>query len=206
MRTSMIAMLGMTSTLLALHAAPAQGQLFGRMKEMAARKLAEATAERVAKATRAGGATIDSTVDRGGRKFDSAVVHTGESLRATVKSESAGEVVPPGDSVGVSRLANDLASGRLALDALRFDDGDRLDAASSASLRSVARAMKGTSGGYVVKVKVSASVGAQQLADRRAAAIRSILLAEGIEGERLYSAGSGSTGAASSRAEILRIK
>ena len=206
MRKSAMLVLVMSAGLLAMDAAPAEAQLFGRFKEMAARKVAEATAERVAKATQAGLAAIDSTVDKGGRTLDSAVVRSGESLRATVRAESGGEVVQQPDSTNVGRIAGELAAGRLALDRLRFDEGDRLDGQSTASLHAVARAMKGTSGGYVVKVRVSAASGAQQTADRRAAAIRLLLVGDGVEAERLYSAGTGTIGAASTRAEILRIK
>lgn len=203
MKTPTILVLG--TALLALQTSPAQGQLFGRIKEMAARKVAEAAAERVAKATQAGSAAIDSTVDKGGRQFDSAVVRSGDGLKAAVRSESAGDIAQSSDSA-VSRISAELSLGRLSLDALRFDDGDRLDAASSASLKTVARAMKGTIGGYVVKVRIASTTGAQQHADRRAAAIRVTLVAEGVEAERLFSAGVGESGGAGSRVEILRIK
>jgi hypothetical protein len=198
--------LGLAAGLLTLGASPAHGQLFSRLKEMAARKAAAAAAERVAKATQAGSDAIDSTVDKSGRALDSAVVRSGESIRAGVRGESAGDVVQAPDSASIARMAGELSLGRLALDGLRFDGGDRLDGPSTASLHAVARAMKGTSGGYVVKVRVTATSNAQQTADRRAAAIRLVLVTDGIEAERLFSAGSGVTGAASTRAEILRLK
>jgi hypothetical protein len=116
------------------------------------------------------------------------------------------ELSASSDSEAVGRAALALASGRLLLDGLSFDDADRLDRASTASLRAVAKAMKATSGGYVVRVRTTAPLGAQNAADRRAAAIRLLIVSDGVEAERLFSAGSGSTGIASSRAEILRIK
>lgn len=164
--------------------APAYGQLFKRAKEMAARRAAEAGVERIAKPRDAQAGSIDSMLQRGATRSDTA------TYTATI-----------------ARLSAELTAGRTGLDTLRFSEGDHLDAASEATLRLVARALNGTTGGFLVSVRISAPTVGQREADARAAAIRASLVSAGVDAGRLFSAGYASKSAVrSERAELLRIK
>lgn len=158
----------------------AEGQLFRKVKEVAAREAVEVAVERVIKAGDTNVLAPDSTAEQG---------------------------ATPVDSVAVARFAADLAMGRLAIEGLRFLDGDRLDPVSAASLRNVARALRAMSGAYLVSVHVGAQGEAQRTADTRAAVVRAALVAAGFEAGRLFSAGYGTTGTGrTERIELLRVK
>lgn len=209
MRRTIFSMLLAFLAATVLAPATAHGQLFRKMKELAARRVAEAAAEHVTTANDAGAHAVDSTVHQGARRLDTAGARAGEQMRSAIKA--AGPVDDQSraaaDSATTVRLSAELSAGRSSLEAIRFVDGDRLDAASDASLRLVARALHNTTGGYLVSVRISAPLHAQRMADGKAAAIRAALVSSGVDAGRLFSAGYGSKGSArSERVELLRIK
>lgn len=112
-------------------------------------------------------------------------------------------------------LAAALASGRLLVRGISFRAGTAvIDSTSTETLRQLAAALKMATGIYLVESYTSPVQDAQSLSDRRAAAVRSWLLAEGVDSSRLYAAGFGATSprpppsedpALSDRIEISRV-
>jgi outer membrane protein OmpA-like peptidoglycan-associated protein len=91
-------------------------------------------------------------------------------------------------------LAAALTSGRLLVRGISFQTGTAvIEPSSAVTLRALAAALKMTTGTYLVESYTSSVQDAQSLSDRRAAAVRSWLLAEGVDASRLYAAGFGAT-------------
>lgn len=97
-------------------------------------------------------------------------------------------------SDSASRLAAAIASGRLIVRDIRFRAGTAmLDSSSTGTLLALAAALRMTTGTYLVESHTSPAPDAQSLSDRRAAAVRTWLLAAGVDPARLYAAGFGAT-------------
>lgn len=91
-------------------------------------------------------------------------------------------------------LAAALTSGRLLVRGISFQTGTAvIEPKSAEPLRALAAALKMTTGTYLVESYTSSGQDAQSLSDRRAAAVRSWLVAEGVDASRLYAAGFGAT-------------
>jgi outer membrane protein OmpA-like peptidoglycan-associated protein len=96
------------------------------------------------------------------------------------------------DSAG--RFAADLIAGRLVVRGISFSAGGaRIDPSSVETLRTLATALRRTTGTYLIESHTAGGRGAQALSDRRAAAVRTWLLAAGVDPSRLYAAGFGAT-------------
>jgi outer membrane protein OmpA-like peptidoglycan-associated protein len=102
--------------------------------------------------------------------------------------------VPPSGSDSAARFAADLTAGRLVLRGISFSAGGAvIDSSSTETLRTLAAALQRTTGTYLIESHTAGGRGAQALSDRRAAAVRTWLLAAGVNPSRLYAAGFGAT-------------
>ena len=91
-------------------------------------------------------------------------------------------------------LVTELTAGRLVVHGLSFDAGGAtIDPSSIRTLRALAVALRRTTGTYLIESHTLPGRGAQALSDRRAAAVRTWLLASGVDPSRLYAAGFGAT-------------
>ena len=97
-------------------------------------------------------------------------------------------------SDSASRLAAAISSGRLIVPGICFRAGTAvIDSSSAGALRALAAALRMTTGTYLVESHTAPAHDAQSLSDRRAAAVRTWLLAAGVDPTRLYAAGFGAT-------------
>ena len=123
--------------------------------------------------------------------------------------------LPPTYADSASRFAADLSAGRVIVRGITFDVGRAtINPSSIRALHMLAAALHGTTGTYLIESHTSPGRGAQALSDRRAAAVRTWLLAAGVDPSRLYAAGFGATrprpppkdgGRSSDRIEISRV-
>ena len=101
---------------------------------------------------------------------------------------------PPSRSDSAARFAADLTAGRLVVHGISFNAGGAtIDPSSIETLRTLAVALQRTTGTYLIESHTTGGRGAQALSDRRAAAVRTWLLAAGVDAGRLYAAGFGAT-------------
>lgn len=118
----------------------------------------------------------------------------GVQLVAAVPVASGAAQASGADSVEV-RLTRELTSGRVRLPPLQFtSQGDRVVQPSTEILKSVARAMAGMQGGFIIEVHVKPTSNAtadQANADRRASIVRSELIGLGVPAARLFAVGVG---------------
>jgi outer membrane protein OmpA-like peptidoglycan-associated protein len=124
---------------------------------------------------------------------------------------------PASTTDSAARFATDLLAGRLLLRGVAFEAGGATIVPSSiATLRVLAAALHSTTGTYLIESHTMPGRNAQALSDRRAAAVRTWLLAAGVDPARLYAAGFGAThprpppkpggtAQASDRIEISRV-
>jgi outer membrane protein OmpA-like peptidoglycan-associated protein len=113
---------------------------------------------------------------------------------ASAQDRKPGHSGPPSGSDSAARFVADLTAGRLVLRGISFNAGGvTIDPSSVETLRTLAAALQRTTGTYLIESHVAGGRGAQALSDRRAAAIRTWLLAAGVDPSRLYAAGFGAT-------------
>jgi outer membrane protein OmpA-like peptidoglycan-associated protein len=132
---------------------------------------------------------------------------------APAQGDKREHALPPMYADSASRFAADLSAGRLIVRGITFDAGGAtIDPSSIGTLHTLAAALHRTTGTYLIESHTSPGRGAQALSDRRAAAVRTWLLAAGVDPARLYAAGFGATrprgppkNGTSERIEISRV-
>ena len=137
------------------------------------------------------------------------------SASAPAQSDKRDHPQPPAYADSAGRFAADLSAGRLIVRGITFDAGGAtLNPSSVGTLHTLAAALHRTTGTYLIESHTSPGRGAQALSDRRAAAVRTWLLAAGVDPARLYAAGFGATrprappkngGRTGDRIEISRV-
>jgi outer membrane protein OmpA-like peptidoglycan-associated protein len=134
----------------------------------------------------------------------------GEMIDTTIISAIGGS----GQPSGPQDLAAGLASGRLVLANLRFVEGTaQVDPSSGPLVIQLAAALIANAGQFLVEAHVDGSdpVAAQSLSDQRAAAVKSALIANGVQPMQLMAAGYGASrpipgASTSARVEIARTQ
>jgi outer membrane protein OmpA-like peptidoglycan-associated protein len=137
------------------------------------------------------------------------------SASAPAQGDKRQHALSPMYADSASRFAADLSAGRLIVRGITFDAGGAtLNPSSAGTLHTLAAALHRTTGTYLIESHTSPGRGAQALSDRRAAAVRTWLLAAGVDPARLYAAGFGATrprpppkdgGWSNDRIEISRV-
>ncbi|MEW5918710.1 MAG: OmpA family protein [Gemmatimonadota bacterium] len=148
--------------------------------------------------------------DRKQAKEDSIVARAGDAVDSTVsRAERAltASVNPQSREARRTRAA--LEEGRLVLEKVSFDAGTAtLAAGSDAQLAQLAAALSEVSGTFLVEAHAAPNANARAakaLSDKRAAAVKTWLVAAGIPAQRLFTIGVGSE-RPPERIEIARMQ
>lgn len=184
-------------------ASSAKAQVWKKIKEQTKEKVdkrVEKSEEHVVTRT---GQLVDSTVEKTGRGVDSVVSKTGAVVDTVLNTTERGISNAAGAVAGAfkgtdddeAKLAEDLGDGRATVLGIRFAAGtDQLDASSTAAIKRAAKVLAALEGTFLVEGHVAASAdpaGDQALSERRAAAVKARLVAEGVPITRLFSMGFG---------------
>ncbi len=122
----------------------------------------------------------------------------------------------PTDAHLQGQLAEQLSQGRVVLREIRFAPGsDRIDPASEAMLRELARALVGSAGVFIIEGHTDPTrdaASAQRLSEERAVAVKARLISEGVAAGRLLAVGYGASrperrdGRRNARIEVTRVQ
>ncbi|MFN2398484.1 MAG: OmpA family protein [Gemmatimonadaceae bacterium] len=180
----------------------AEGQVLKKMKEQAERRLEARKAKADSAAMARIGQTVDSTLEKTGRRVDTVVSKAAELADAAVAKTEQGVADAATRLRNVSasapdQLAADLAAGRAVLWEIRFEGNtDQLAVGSAPHIDRLARHLEHQPGAFLIEGHVDATADAvadQALSEKRAAAVKERLVAEGIPAARLFVMGLGAT-------------
>lgn len=148
--------------------------------------------------------------DRKQAKEDSIVARAGDAVDSTVsRAERAFTASVNPQSREARRTRAALEEGRLVLEKVSFDAGSAaLAAGSEAQLAQLAAALSEVSGTFLVEAHVAPNANsrsAKALSDKRAAVVKTWLVAAGIPAQRLFTIGVGSE-RPPERIEIARMQ
>ena len=173
---------------------------------------------------RAADKAMDSSLTKTGRAADTVINRTSNVLDTVMnRTESgvagAGKALTGGGSGAPDPIATDLAAGRAVVNTIEFAPGtDTPSHNSEAVFKRMAKAIKATQGAILIEGHVEATGDAaadQALSLKRAAMVKSRLIAAGVPETRLFTMGFGSMRAAAaangaapvnSRIEIARMQ
>jgi outer membrane protein OmpA-like peptidoglycan-associated protein len=197
-------------------AAPAQAQgLLKRIMDQTTKRAEQQRAKLDSTVMKTTSGAVDSALAKSGRGADAVAAKAGSLANTAITAtENTVKQAVVGDMVG--EMSARLASGRLVLEDVRFVAGaDRLDPASAETLKRLGAAIVATSGTFLIEAHtdaVAASGDAQGLSQRRAAAVKAQLAANGVPAERLLAVGYGATRPnaanpqANARIEVVRAQ
>jgi len=176
------------------HPQVAQGQIWKRVAERAADRFHTHAAQMDSVVEARTGRLIDSTLLKASRGAEQAV-DAGARVVDTTLSRSErtfARVLGEGDSGG---LAPALESGHLVLRTVEFGrNSEILSPKADAVLKELAQALQVTKGTYLIEGHTDLSsdpATSQVLSERRAAAVKGRLVAEGVPADRLFTVGYG---------------
>jgi outer membrane protein OmpA-like peptidoglycan-associated protein len=179
--------------------APAQAQsILKRIKDQTTKRVEDRRAKLDSAVMKTTGGAVDSALAKSGRGADAVVTRVGDVANTAISTTEQGvkRAVGVGSDPG-KELATKLAGGRAVLDDIRFTAGsDQLDPASTAVVTHLAAAIVATPGVYLIEAHTDPLPppgDAQALSQRRAAAVKSQLVAAGVPAERLLAVGYGAT-------------
>ncbi len=207
----------------ALSAAPraAEGQgLLKAIKEQTRKKIATRKAQADSAAIKRVGQTVDSTLEKTGRGMDT-VVNRAAGIADLAVDKTADAISAASRSLTGSddddALAAALTSGRAVLSGIGFEERtDVLAPDAEPHVARLARLLVAQTGTFVIEGHVEAT-GDQardlELSQRRAAALKTRLVASGVPAERLFAMGlgagrppAGGGGEHAARMEIARVQ
>ena len=187
----------------------ASAQLGAIKKKLEARKdsLKKATGGRIETSA---GTVIDSVADKTGRKADTVVTRTGNTLTGAVEAADRA-VVNAVTGKKESGIAKQFATGRVVLTDLQFAADGSLESASLPAIRELAALMKRAADAWAIEVHTAPAADAQPRSDARAKALKAALVAEGADAGRVWARGSGATQAPTAptpadRVELTRMQ
>ena len=196
--------------------APAHAQsILKRIKDQTTKRVEERKAKLDSVVVTTAGGAVDSALAKSGRGADAVVAKAGDVANSAITAtENTVKQAVVGDQVG--ELSTRLASGRAVLDDVRFAAGaDQLDPSSAETLKRLAAAIVATPGTFLIEAHtdpIPPPGDAQALSQRRAAAVKTQLAANGVPAERLLAVGYGATRPnsanpqANARIEIVRAQ
>lgn len=198
----------------------AEGQLLGAIKKQAADKVKQKKEEHDKKVLDATGKVVDSSLTKAERPADKAVDAAGSIVDTAMNktergvSGAAHSLTARGGAGEDARIRAQLDSGRLVLPALGFAAGTpEPNGAGAAQLARVAKAMLATSATYLIESHVaegSDPAANQALSEKRGAAVKAKLVADGVPAGRLFVMSYGSqrpaANGANSRIEIAKMQ
>jgi outer membrane protein OmpA-like peptidoglycan-associated protein len=216
MRATSRALLAGAALLVAWSAAPAPAQaqsIMKRIKDQTLKRVEERKAKLDSTVMKTTGGAVDSALAKSGRGADAVVAKAGNVANTAIAAtENTVKQAVTHDQVG--ELTTRLASGRVVLDDVRFVAGaDQLDPSAAEPLKRLASAIAATPGVFLIEAHtdpVPPPGDAQALSQRRAAAVKAQLAANGVPADRLLAMGYGSTRPnaanpqANARIEIVR--
>jgi outer membrane protein OmpA-like peptidoglycan-associated protein len=193
------ALLAGAALLVAWSAAPAPARaqsILKRIKDQTTKRVEERKAKLDSTVMKTTGGAVDSALAKSGRGADAVVAKAGNAANTVISAtENTVKQAVVTDPVG--DLSARLASGRVVLDDVRFVAGaDQLDPSASEPLKRLASALAATPGTFLIEAHtdpVPPPGDAQSLSQRRAAAVKAQLAANGVPAERLLAVGYGAT-------------
>ena len=196
----------------------AEAQIWKTIKEHAAKKAAEKTAEATAKVVETSNNAVDSGLTKTGRGVDTLVNKAG-TVADTVMNKTEHGVASvakslTGGSGGGDKIKASLVAGRLVLADLKFAPGSAdVSADGGKTLDKVAKAILSTDVTYLVESHATDGADAaanQALSEQRGANVKTRLVAAGVPTARLVVMSYGATRPASSgssnRIEIAKMQ
>ena len=198
--------------------APAHAQsVLKRIKDQTTKRVEERKAKLDSVVVSTAGGAVDSALAKSGRGADAVVNKVGDVANTAIATTEQG--VKKAVGVGrdpVKEISTRLASGRAVFDDVRFVTGaDQLDPSASEVLKHLAAAIVATPGTFLIEGHtdpIPPPGDAQGLSQRRAAAVKAQLAANGVPAERLLAVGYGATRPnaanpqAGARIEIVRAQ
>ena len=194
-------------TLLAL-ATPAEAQLLKEIKESARQKMTERKERTKAHAVQRATEPVDSALERGIQPVDSFVAKAATGAGAAVSRLGREDEAAAVEAE--RRLREGLAlEGRADLQDLTFAPGaDVPEPGADRYLAAVANLLAMEESVFLVEGRTRAEdpPGDRGLGERRAAAVKSALVAAGIPGSRLFSAGRQQPAAGAALVSLVRMQ
>jgi outer membrane protein OmpA-like peptidoglycan-associated protein len=148
---------------------------------------------------------LDSVLTRTARPVDSTAARV--SSGASVTASNA--IRPKDPNADERRMRDGLQAGRVELTSVTFD-GDVPSDASRARLDALARVLASLPNAFLIQVHPVEGAGtgaaATTLAGQRAAAIKALLVARGIQSNRLFAAADGQASSAGALVTLTRLQ
>ena len=174
------------------------GGLFRKIGDHAKRKAGQVKAETADNLAAATNEVIDTTLESGSGVITSTAAEASNTARMGIGGAGR-SLLPDGQRGGESsdNLAVALASGRAVLRSMRFTGAtDVLEPSARQLAKRLADALEVAPGSFLIEAHVDAMespAAAQDLSERRAAAVKAALLQHGIPRARLMALGFGAT-------------
>ena len=198
--------------------APAEAQsILKRIKDQTVKRVEERRAKLDSTVMKTTSGAVDSAVAKSGRGADAVVLKAGDFANSAISATEQGVKNVVGGGADPSRdIATKLMTGRAVFEDIRFAPGaEQLDPASADVLKHLAAAIVATPGTFLIEAHTDLLPppgDAQALSQRRAAAIKTQLAANGVPAERLLAVGYGATRPntanpqANARIEVVRAQ
>ncbi|HJU72435.1 MAG TPA: OmpA family protein [Gemmatimonadaceae bacterium] len=189
---------------LALPIASAEAQLPKRISQAIKQKVSDRKREMEDSITKRATEPVDSALVRAS-KVDSLAAKASAKASAMVSTVGRGKQM----SAEEKALRGALAAGRLDLTDLAFARGKSDPIISPEALQLLAKVLGDLPNVYLVQGRADAGMAkaaAQKLAEKRALAFKTALVAQGVPAERLFAAGDGSAQPGGALASVLRVQ
>ena len=196
--TRLSATLTIVAALGAAAATPARADaqdLLKRMRAEAVKRVEQRKAKMDSAVIRTATGAVDSTLEKTGRGAQAVVGKVGSLADTTITRTERGVRSVTARDDGAAELAARLATGHAVVRELQFAAGsDQLDESAAAQVKRLAKALAATPGTFLIEghtESMDSPDAARALSERRAAAVKAHLVAEGVAAARLLAVGHG---------------